>query len=270
MHQRLFEPFEQKVARAATVYIAPDGILNLVPFARLKIADGRYWSEQQLVCLLQSGRDLLRADPIKSARGLLALGGIDFDATAIKTVDSYFLAGSDRSDAINYAAETFRGGFAALPATRDEAKDVAECYELLRKDEPVEVWSGVDATKARLMAIRSPPRVLHIASSGFYLPGESREPMLLSGIPLAGANRELAGTGADGILFALEAQGLNLDGTELVVLSGANTARVSLDYSPRFSNYRCLGGQLETPLRVLISRVPADGNTLRGLSIARL
>jgi CHAT domain-containing protein len=51
--------------------------------------------------------------------------------------------------------------------------------------------------------------------------------MLLSGIALAGANRKPA----DGILFALEAQGLNLDGTELVVLSACDTAQGSLDYS---------------------------------------
>ena len=72
------------------------------------------------------------------------------------------------------------------------------------------------------MGLKSPPRVLHLATHGFYLPGGSREPMLLSGIALGGANRELAGTGADGILFALEAQGLNLDGTELVVLSACD------------------------------------------------
>ena len=55
--------------------------------------------------------------------------------------------------------------------------------------------------------------------------------MLLSGVALAGANRALAAKGNDGILFALEAQGLNLDGTELVVLSACNTAQGSLDYS---------------------------------------
>jgi CHAT domain-containing protein len=42
---------------------------------------------------------------------------------------------------------------------------------------------------------------------------------------------KLAGAGADGILFALEAQGLNLEGTELVVLSACDTAQGSLDYS---------------------------------------
>ena len=110
-------------------------------------------------------------------------------------------------------------------------KDVAEWYQLLRTDEPAEVWSGVDASKGRLMALKAPPRVLHLATHGFYRPNESREPMLLSGFALAGANRELAGTGADGLLFALEAEGLNLDGTELVVLSACDTAQGSLDYS---------------------------------------
>jgi CHAT domain-containing protein len=144
----------------------------------------------------------------------------------------YFAAaGSDRSTAITRAGATFRGGFAQLPATADEVKDLTEWYQLLRADEPAEIWSGVDASKARLMALKAPPRVLHLATHGFYRPNESREPMLLSGIALAGANLELAGTGTDGILFALEAEGLNLDGTELVVLSACDTAQGSLDYS---------------------------------------
>jgi hypothetical protein len=77
LYQRLFAPFESKLAAATSVYLAPDGILDLVPFARLKLADGHYWEERQEVRLLQTGRDLLRADPDKPARGLLALGGID-------------------------------------------------------------------------------------------------------------------------------------------------------------------------------------------------
>jgi CHAT domain-containing protein len=81
------------------------------------------------------------------------------------------------------------------------------------------------------MALKTPPRVLHLATHAFYRPNESREPMLLAGIALAGANRELSGTGRAGLLFALEAEGLNLEGTELVVLSACGTAKGSLDYS---------------------------------------
>jgi hypothetical protein len=94
-------------------------------------------------------------------------------------------------------------------------------------------WTGASASKARLMGLKSPPRVLHLATHGFYLPREEqeREPMLFSGIALAGANRTLAGKGDDGILLALEAQGLNLEGSELVLLSACDTAKGSPDYS---------------------------------------
>ena len=77
-----------------------------------------------------------------------------------------------------------------------------------------------------------PPRVLHLATHGFYrAPKEpADQPMLLAGVALAGANRSLQPDGKDGILYALEAQDLNLDGTELVVLSACDTALGQIDY----------------------------------------
>jgi CHAT domain-containing protein/tetratricopeptide (TPR) repeat protein len=235
LYERLFAPFKDAVAAAKTIYVAPDGILNLVPFARLKLTDGRYWFEQQEVHLLQTGRDLLRPGANRPARGLLALGGIDYDAGAAGAgpQDSVFLAaaGSDRKTAVSRAAESFRKGFGPLPATASEVQEVTSWFQARYGDEPAETWSGADASKARLMALKSPPRVLHLATHGFYLPNQSREPMLLSGIALAGANREVAGAGNEGLLFALEAEGLNLDGTELVVLSACDTAQGDVDYS---------------------------------------
>lgn len=235
LYRRLFAPFEGTLAAAKTVYLAPDGLLHLIPYSRLKLADGRYWEQRQQVRILQTGRDLLRPDPDKPTRGLLALGGIDFGAaaSAAGTPDSAYVvaAGSPGlPGAVTRAAASF-GGFAPLKASGEEATRLKEWYRRYRKDEPAEAWIGADAGEARLKALTSPPRVLHLATHGFYLPGESPEPMLLSGAALAGANRALAGEGDDGILFALEAQGLNLDGSELVVLSACDTAKGSLDYS---------------------------------------
>ena len=49
--------------------------------------------------------------------------------------------------------------------------------------------------------------------------------MLLRGLALAGANERKGGGDDDGILTAMEAQDLNLEGVELVVLSACDTAR---------------------------------------------
>ena len=75
------------------------------------------------------------------------------------------------------------------------------------------------------------PRILHIASHGFFLDddrrrsgsaGVLRNPLLRSGLALAGANLAGPDQGA-GILTALEAAGLDLWGTRLVTLSACDT-----------------------------------------------
>jgi CHAT domain-containing protein len=104
--------------------------------------------------------------------------------------------------------------------------------------------TGEGATKSALKQTVA-PRILHIATHGFFLQtpqtvadgnaraatttrgveaaAESDNPLLRSGLALAGANRRGAATDDDGILTALEASGLNLWGTKLVVLSACDT-----------------------------------------------
>ena len=64
-------------------------------------------------------------------------------------------------------------------------------------------------------------------------------PMLLAGMALAGANRALRNAGEDGVLDAIEAQGLNLEGTELVVLSACETAQGQTDHAEGVSALVC-------------------------------
>jgi tetratricopeptide (TPR) repeat protein len=232
----------------------PDTLGSLNNLAFLYQSQGRYGEAEPLYRdVLQTNREVLGKNHPNTliscnnlgdlygvqgrygpARGLLALGGIDFgaaapDAKKPSRVDG--AAASDVSGAVTRASVAFHNGFPRLLASGEEAREVKEWYQRLRKDEPAEIWSGVGVSKARLLALTLPPRVLHLATHGFYLAGDPREPMLQSGVALAGANRTLPDKDANGILFALEAQGLNLEGNELVVLSACDTAQGSLDYS---------------------------------------
>jgi CHAT domain-containing protein len=126
----------------------------------------------------------------------------------------------------------FRDGFVFVKHSGDEVTTVADLYRIARPDELVGVWVGPRATEGRLKARASPPRVLHLATHGFYRPpAEAADlPMLLAGVTLAGANQALQDKTEDGILYAIEAQDLNLEGTELVVLSACETAQGQIDY----------------------------------------
>jgi CHAT domain-containing protein len=118
-----------------------------------------------------------------------------------------------------------------------------------RGGKSVKVFLGPKATEAELRQVNS-PRVLHLATHGFFLPeielgelvdplqpdreipkGKLVNPMHRSGLALAGAQTtleawargEVPPTEDDGIVTAEEVGGLKLDGTSLVVLSACDT-----------------------------------------------
>jgi len=104
---------------------------------------------------------------------------------------------------------------------------------------PVAAYVGQQALEERLLLTES-PRVLHIATHGFFLAGQQPaatagsarksagvdDPLLRSGILLAGANtlgREPRANVATGWVTAADIMSMDLHGTELVVLSGCDT-----------------------------------------------
>ncbi|MGA7937776.1 MAG: CHAT domain-containing protein, partial [Kovacikia sp.] len=144
----------------------------------------------------------------------------------------------------------------ALPGTAAEAKAIApKLKDALRSSSPfgVIVLTGSQATENALKQVHAPP-ILHIATHGFFLADAaptnpaSRSPMLApllneansfggirpptsgntenallrSGLALAGFNVRQSGS-EDGVLTAQEAAGLDLRGTQLVVLSACET-----------------------------------------------
>jgi CHAT domain-containing protein/Tfp pilus assembly protein PilF len=241
----VFEPLREAIGERSHVLVSPDGELNLVPFAALVDAEGRYLVERYAFTYLSSGRDLLRLDLRAEGGRPLVVADPDFGPVPPEE-------GGERSVRLEPGAEggeapasglLDRLAFPRLPGTAVEARRVAGALP------GAQVLTGSRATKRAVLEARG-PEILHIATHGFFLDAEAggaagertvrllnaksgqgstatvaaleaelREPLLRSGLALAGANRP----GGDGVLTALEAAGLDLWGTRLVVLSACNT-----------------------------------------------
>jgi HEAT repeat protein/CHAT domain-containing protein len=238
VYERVVEPIEPFLQGVRHLFISADGMLNLVPMGALSDKKGRFLIERYPITYLTTGRDLLRLDGTGETHGSpLILAGPDFDGEGK-------IARAPRREALVLRAprsadlSTFT--FPPLTGAVEEGTALAK---LLPK---AELRLGNEATEGALKRARG-PQILHIATHGFFLPDQTgpgptaeseldepsdqpprpgamrrENPLLRSGLALAGAN---LGTGADedGVLTALEASGLDLWGTQLVVLSACET-----------------------------------------------
>jgi CHAT domain-containing protein len=128
--------------------------------------------------------------------------------------------------------ENVTGKFTDLPGTGKEVELLSETLAMAKWQ--TQLFEGQDATEENLKNLDE-PTVLHLASHGFFNPGENKdqyslaETMIRSGIALAGVNDSKHVTD-DGLLTAFEVINLNLDSTLLVVLSACETAKGEVNH----------------------------------------
>ena len=231
LDEQVMQPIRKLLGDSRQILLSPDGGLNLLPFGALVDEQDRYLIENYSITYLTSGRDLLRtpaSDNQKPNRPLVMANPL-FDRTSSPD-DGGFSAPSRSTDFTQFK-------YSPLPATAIEAREIAKVLS------GAEVLTEANATESALKKFTR-PRVLHLATHGFFLSdqkGTGKEgrslvrervdtsvgllenPLLRSGLILAGVSQRNSGPGEDGVLSALEATGLDLRGTELVVLSACET-----------------------------------------------
>ena len=214
LHRQIISPIRSALGDTTTVFIAPDGELNIVPFEALideEDEENRYLVEKYQFRYLTSGRDLLRLKEESAEHGdsALLLGNPDYNRSRSQS----FQVSSRDIDFNNRI-------FGRLDYTQDEVDAIAPLLS------NVEKLTEGEATESAVKRQES-PSILHMATHGFFLSDESAtNPLLKSGLILAGAaSLEGSRDGQDGILSALEVSGLNLQGTQLAVLSACDTGQ---------------------------------------------
>lgn len=226
---RILAPISAGLAGARHVVVAPDGVLNLLPFASLLEP---LLKPDALVHQVASGAELID-DGDAAAQGVpVAIVNPDF-------------AGSGA------------GAYEALPGTRAEG-------ELLQRLWPATRVLDGPAASADALRQLTQPALLHIATHGHFVAPAGDRPLLRNtsfvtdegiftiqspsrsvrddamqhgGLALAGANRGSAAR-AQGIVSAAELAQLDLRGTALVVLSACDTGIGSTGLAQEFAGLR--------------------------------
>jgi CHAT domain-containing protein len=198
--------------------------------------------EQYQISYLNSGRDLLKFDVTEpSQQPAVVLADPDYEQASGPPPPGLGEGLGVRASQ-QRSSELSQLQVGPLPGTAAEAEAIRPLLpnaQILTEDR---------ATENALKQVES-PRILHIATHGFFLENVAlptlengrglgviasdsplprspaitvENPLLRSGLALAGFNERVSGD-EDGVLTALEASQLNLLGTQLVVLSACDT-----------------------------------------------
>jgi CHAT domain-containing protein len=234
LYQLVFKPVLPLLKGTKTLLISPDSQLNLVPFVALQDEQGKYLVEDYSISYLTSGRDLLRFQTQfqpKSNPVIVANPTYDLDRSQIASASSRGnnQRAADLKDLAGWCCSPLEG-------TKKEASAI---IPLLSNPQ---VYTENNALVENITPVKA-PSILHLATHGFFLPDiENKEeqttnqlglnnnqlritptenPLLRSGLAFAGFNPQ--NNKMDGALTALDASGLYLWGTKLVVLSACRT-----------------------------------------------
>ena len=215
-----WKPLRDVLGPYSTIYLSADGVYNQINLEAIPTDDGKYVIDNSNIVLVSNTKDIwtskTRTRQVQTEKRASMFGNPDFYLTASA------------------------GSINALPGTEVE---VNELRNLLRTEGwTTSSFTEESASEDQIKKLDN-PKVFHIATHGFFTPAEeikeadrliqsessaAKNPLLRTGLLLTGAGDLLNETkynynSKSGILTAYEAMNLNLDRTELVVLSACET-----------------------------------------------
>ena len=267
----IWKPLKSFIGDKKSIYIVPDSALHLLPFDAMIDENGNFMIQGNDLKLLSSSRDLVVATLPDAAGDFMILAGPDYNLDDARVKSKKIAIKGKRSavsNGIRVASHGLRSlSFGPLDGAELEGKTIKQVSDTFEKLEGAEkegkgiqkvaaqgsgnsiIFLQKDAEERQLRTMRTAPKMIHIATHGFFLQGEERlkkrllslnrggivappppgdNPLLRAGLAFAGINSNAPflgeiDTNNDGVLTAMEVLSLNLAGTQLVVLSACET-----------------------------------------------
>lgn len=222
-----WKPITDGIGQSSNVYLSADGIYNQINLEAIPTPDGRFVIDNSNIILVSNTKDLY----LKKLKSKLTAP--ENTASMFGNPEFYATAGNSRS-------------ISALPGTEKEVNQLQ--FMLKQKGWVTAEYVEKSASEENVKGLNS-PKIFHIATHGFYRPNAqvtledelensearlNQNPLMRTGLLLRGAGDLMAKTDynynmENGILTAYEAMSLNLDKTDLVVLSACETGLGDLE-----------------------------------------
>jgi CHAT domain-containing protein len=198
------------------IYLSPDGVYNQINVNTLKKGDNNFAINNYDFIILGNSKDLLAIKNKKKGTTKKVATLLGFPDYGTKEV-------------------------AALPGTKIEVEGITKI--LKTSGYLTSQFTLKTASEGNLKKVKA-PALMHIATHGYFLQdveesgsgfgihmeNAANNPLLRSGLLLAGAGKTVTGNAEpslqsndNGVLTAYEAMNMNLEGTDLIVLSACET-----------------------------------------------
>lgn len=216
-----WEPIQKELGLNTSIYLSPDGVYNQLNLEAIPTPDGKFVIDNSNIVLVSNTKDLY-------LRKVKSKAGVPSNTATMFGNPTFYLTASNSQ---------------RIPSLPGTEKEVSELEELLKqKGWKTNEYVEKEATEDQAKLLES-PKIFHIATHGFTQPAadkndlneltsseaqQAENPLMKTGLLLKGAGDILDKTNVNynidnGILTAYEAMSLNLDKTDLVVLSACET-----------------------------------------------
>lgn len=237
------EPYLTGVKR---IYFSPYGALSQLNIEVLQNGKGKPMNKAYDIHRVSSTADLYKGEATSYASATL-FGGLnyDLDTDSMQSISRGYSEGQWFTSApVEFNDGLTRKGWSYLPGTK---KEVEQISEILDKESIKNVTIMADSgTEESFKALSGrSTTILHVATHGFYISEKQAErsnpsllkkddgdshiyPLRRCGLMMSGGQHAWLGEDVpagidDGVLTAEEIAGLNLSGTDLLVLSACQT-----------------------------------------------
>jgi CHAT domain-containing protein len=239
-YEAYWKPIEQELGAISRMYLSPDGVYNQINLESVPTGDNRFVLDNSNIVLVSNTKDIYLKQvnkPVVSDKQVAMMIGNPVFYLETEPGKPTASSGLTR-DKANVISE--------LPGTKEE---IDQLYDYLsQKGWTTDKYTNIDASEEIIKSAKS-PKIFHVATHGFFQSEEKEvsafdeelketykyeNPLLKSGLLLSGAGDILNETQYNynidnGILTAYEAMNLDLDQTDLVVLSACETGLGELE-----------------------------------------